>query len=174
MNPGVVLILISKMNYDKFLPIARDVLGYSPAKAADSASVELPPLAHHIACAAAFKNSEATCFISDAYLSLFHVGFLIAAADYDMIGILEMACMPFTVTETLMNGVSAVIISGSLLQWRDAVKTACNPKTKLARGARAAYNSIYKALCDQGLKGMFNGLQVCKQPDHTFLLEGPK
>jgi hypothetical protein len=173
MNPGVVLVLLTKMDLTNFLPLSREMLGYSPAKAADGVSVPLPALAHQLACVAAFKDETAPPTVRTAapQFDLFHAGFLVAADERDMIEILETASLPFTHTETLMRGVDAVILSGSLSQWRDAVKLACHPKTKLSRGARQAFNFIYKTLCKEGLKDMFDDLQATEQSDHTFLLE---
>lgn len=172
MKPGVALILSSKLDNGKFLPLARQILGYSPAAAADSLTVELQPLAHHIACVAAFKDEKAACTVKKAAaLDLMHVGFLIVANERDMVEILEVAGMSFVLTETLAGGITAIIISGSVAQWQRAVKYACDPVANLSSGARAAYNSIYRELCDCGLKAMFNGLHVHKQQDETFLLE---
>lgn len=178
MNPGVLLILLTNMDLLRFLPAARDVLGYSPAKAADSVTVPLQAVPHHIACMDSFKDENATPSIRSAShcLNLFHAGFFIVADERDMLEILEVAGMPFISTESLARGVDAAIISGSLVQWRDAVKRGCHPglQSRLFRGTRHAFNSVYKILCDQGLKEMFNGLQVSEQSDQTFLLEGKR
>ncbi len=173
MNPGVLLAISTSMDLVHFLPAARKVLGYSPAKAADSVAVPLQDTAHQLACLAAFKDEHASTSLraSPYCLKLFQMGFFIVADERDMLEILEVVAMPFVITESLARGVDAAIISGSLAQWRDAVKMACHPRTQLARGARHAFNSIYKLLCDQGLKEMFNGLKVLEQSDHTFLLE---
>lgn len=173
MNPGVGLILLTKMDLSQSLPVMRELLGYSPAKAADSVTIPLSEIVHQLACIAAFKDEQASSSIRVAasHFNLFHAGFLIAADERDMVEILEVAAMPFTCTETMARGIDAAVISGSLAQWRDAVKLACHPKTQISRGARYAFNFVYKILCKQGLKDMFNGLQVTEQQDQTFLLE---
>lgn len=173
MNPGVALILASKLDLSQFLPLSRDMLGYSPAKNADGAPIPLQELAHQLACIAAFKDEQAASTVKAAILQLdmLYAGFLIAADERDMVEILEIAAMPFTRTPTLARGIDAVIISGSLVQWRTAVKAACNSRTHLSRDARHTFNSIYKILCKQGLKDMFDDLQVTEQQDRTFLLE---
>lgn len=173
MNPGVALVLLTKMDLANFLPLSREMLGYSPAKAADGVPVALQELPHQLACVAAFKDEQAPPVVRTVapQFDLFHAGFLIAADERDMIEILEIASLPFTYTETTARGVDATIVSGSLSQWRDAVKLACHPKTKLSRGSRAAFSMIYKLLCKEGLKGMFDDLQATKQSDHTLLLD---
>ena len=173
MNPGVGLVLLTKMDLSQSLPVMRELLGYSPAKAADGVTVPLSELVHQLACVAAFKDEQANPSIRAAipHLNLFHAGFLIAADERDMVEILEAAAMPFTCAETVGRGIDAAIISGSLEQWRRAVKLACHPKTQISRGARYAFNFVYKLLCKQGLRDIFDDLQVTEQNDQTFLLE---
>lgn len=171
MNPGVAIIITPKLDLNTLLPLGRELLGYALAKAADGAT--LSEIAHQLACISAFKDEYTPPTVRAAipYLNLFHVGFFVAADERDMVEILETAGMPFTLKETLARGIDAAIISGSLAQWRDAVKLACHPKTQLSRGARYAFNVVYKILCKEGLKEIFNDLQVSEQQDHTFLLE---
>lgn len=173
MNPGVGLILLTRMDLSQSLPIMREMLGYSPAKAADAVTIPLSEVVHQLACIAAFKDEQAAPSVRAAvsHLNLFHAGFLIAADERDIVEILEIAAMPFTCTETMARGIDAAVISGSLARWRDAVKLACHSKTRASRGARYVFNAVYKILCKQGLKDMFNGLQVTEQSDQTFLLE---
>jgi len=173
MNPGVALVLTSKLDLSQFLPLSRDMLGYSPAKNADGAPIPLQELPHQLACIATFKDEQVSPTVQAATLELnmLHAGFLVAADERDMVEILEVAAMPFTFTLTSARGIDAVVISGSLAQWRDAVKAGCSAKANLSRGALYAFNSIYKILCQRGLKGMFDDLQATAQRDQTFLLE---
>jgi len=173
MRPGVALILTPKLDLSQFLPLSRELLGYSPAKVADGITIPLQELAHQLVCVATFKDEQAKPSVKMATLhfDLFHAGFLIAADERDMVEILEITGMPFTLTLTLARGIDAAIISGSLTQWRAAVRVACDPETSLSVGARHAFNSIYKILCKHGLKDLFDDLQVTEQQDHTFLLE---
>lgn len=174
MNPGVALISLTKIDLSTLLPLARELLGYSPAKAADGTTVPLQELAHHLSCITSFKDRYAPPSVKVAaqHFNMLHAGFLVAADERDMVEILEIAGVSFTLTETLARGIDAAIIYGSLAQWRDAVLIACNPKAKVARGTRYVFNSIYKILCKQGMKDMFGDFHVAKQNDDTFLLEG--
>ncbi len=173
MNPGIALILLTKLNLQAFLPLSRDILGYSAAKAADGVSIELKEIPHNIACLAAFKDEKhPPTFKSDCpYLKLFQAGFLIAADERDMAEILELAAMPFVLTQTMSRGVDAVIVSGTLAAWRDAITLACSPRTDISREARFTFNSAYKIFCKEGLRDMFGDLHVAEQADHTFLLQ---
>lgn len=173
MNPGIALILLSKLNLQTFLPLSRDVLGYSAAKAADSVSMELKEIPHNIACIAAFKDEKhPPTFKSDCpYLKLFQAGFLIAADERDMTEILELAAMPFVVTRTLKRGVDAVIVCGPLSAWRDAIILACSLGTSVSRETRYTFNAAYKIFCKEGLRDMFGDLHIAEQADHTFLLQ---
>ncbi len=174
MDPGVALILLTKLDSGTFLPLSRKVLGYSPASAADSVTSPLKELAHSVACIASFKDKDASPHLSPAspHFSLFHAGFLIAADERDMVEILELAGMPYTRTETLSRGIEAAVISGSLTQWRDAVKLSCLPAgSSSTRGVRHAFNSVYTILINNGMQSLFEGLRITTLHDRTFLLK---
>ena len=64
MDPGVALILLTKLDSKTFLPLAREVLGYSPASAADSVTTPLKELAHSAACIASFKDKDVSPHLS--------------------------------------------------------------------------------------------------------------
>lgn len=169
MNPGVALILLTKLDSASFLPLSREILGYSPAKAADS--VCLSNVVHHLVCLASFKNENIVPTIQAASLclNLLHAGFLIAIDERDTVEILEIAAMPFVSTDTLSRGIDAIILSGSLAQWRDAVSRGCCQD--VSRDVRHAFNSVYRELCRIGLKEMFTNRQATNRQDQTFLLE---
>ena len=173
MNPGIALVLLTKLNLHAFLPLSRDILGYSAAKAADGVSIELKETPHNIACIAAFKDEKhPPTFKADCpHLKLFQAGFLIAADERDMSEILELAAMPFALTQTMSRGVDAVIVSGTLAMWRDAITLACSSRTDVSRETRHTFNAAYKILCMEGLKDMFGDLHVAEQADRTFLLQ---
>ncbi len=168
MNPGVALILLTKLDVQSFLPLSREILGYSPAKAADGAS--LSDVAHHLVCLTSFKDQQLppTVQAATSQLNLLHAGFLIAADERDTVEILEIAAMPFVSTDTLSRGIDAIILSGTLAQWRDAVERGCCQD--VTRDVRHAFNTIYRELCKVGLKEIFNR-QVTNRQDQTFLLE---
>jgi len=123
-SPAVALVLFSALDLATFLPIARQLLGFSPASNADAKS--LKKIAHQLACLEAFAKHNA-----DGVLS---AGFLIAAHDQDMREILQ-ACsgMEYLITETLETNVSAVVIVGTLKQWRAIVSEVRSVKIVLAQ-----------------------------------------
>jgi len=171
MTPGVALVMKPKVDLNVLLPLARQLLGYGLAKEADASSIPLQELAHQLACIAAFKDERAPATVRFArpYLGLFQVGFLIASDERDMVDILEAARgIESVVTESLQRGVQAAILCGTLAQWQRAITLACQTNTALT--VRQAYNSMYRLLLEEGLRGMFDGVRMADQPDSTFLL----
>jgi len=171
---GVALILKSDLDLNTLLPLSREMLGYSLAKAADGSTVPLPGLVHSLACLSAFKNEDAppTVGFAAPVWGLISIGFLVAADERDMAEILEAAHgMEATMTDTVQRGVQATIISGTLVQWQRAIKLACNSRTNSPSGVRHAFNIMYRQLVKAGFRDLFDGTTVLDQPDHTFLLE---
>ena len=171
---GVALILRSDLDLDNLLPLSRDMLGYSPAKAADGVIVPLPKLAHYLACLSAFKNPDAPPTVGYAapVWGLMTIGFLVAADERDMVGVLEATHgMEAVVAETVERGIQAAIIAGTLVQWQRAIKLTCHSRTDVSREVRHTFNLMYKQLVKEGFRDLFDGVIRSDQPDHTFLLE---
>jgi len=174
MRPGVALVAKTDLDLTTLLPLCREMLGYSPASAADGVTVPLPELAHQLACIAAFKNRNAppTVRYARAYLGLFSVSFLIAADERDMTEIVEaLHGMDAVIVETMQRGVQIAIASGTLTQWQRAVKLACHPQASVSCNTRHVFNMVFQILGDHGLRDIFDGVKVTEQSDHTFLLE---
>lgn len=171
---GAALILRTDLDLNNLLPLAREMLGYSPAKAADGASVPLPKLPHALACLSAFKNPNAPSTVGYAapVWGLITVGFLVAADERDMGGVLEATHgMEAVVAETVQRGIQAAIITGNLAQWQRAIKLTCHSRTTVSRNVRHVFNLMYRQLVKEGFRDLFEGTTISDQPDHTFLLE---
>jgi hypothetical protein len=165
------MILRSEMDLGTLLPLTRRLLGYSIAKQADGATIPLAPIAHQLACLAGFKDEKASPTVrgGDSYLGLLSVGFLVAADERDMVFILEATLgMEWVVTDSTQRGTQAALITGTLAQWKRAVRAACKPST--ATAVRQTYNAVYRQLSDQSLRPLFGDLREHKQTDQTFLL----
>jgi len=171
---GACLIAQTKLSLDAFLPLARDLVGYSVAQAADSVPVPLPPMAHNLACYSSFKDRKASPSVrlAEPFYGLFSTTFLVATFENDMAEVLETAGgMEFAIVDTVERRIQAAIIHGTLAQWRRAILRACGPKTKLEQEARQVYTLVFNKLCQLGLREMFDTLKVGARQDRTLLLE---
>ena len=109
--PDVILISKPQFDLSTLLALSNNMLGYSPARAADAMNLKDQP--HLLACLAAFRDKGANATVKgsrDAY-DLLHYGFLIAADMEEMPLILEVfGGVPFILTETKIKGIQAVIV----------------------------------------------------------------
>ena len=175
MNCEVVLVQTPEIDNRAFLGYTKKMLGYPIARAADQKLPKLSPGAHHLACIAAFKDRDAPPEASEMmpYLGMLQYGFLIMADERDMQDILQMASgCPFVAVETMMRGMQAALVTGSLRQWRTSVRVGCQSE-HMSPAVRECYDKIYLAFCKVGLKDVFGRLTKRRLPDQTFLLEGP-
>lgn len=170
MSANALLLLMPTMNLPAFLTLATDMLGYSPARAADSAGLKNQQ--HLIVCLAAFRDKHATPNIKaskDIY-ALLHYGCLFAADDIDLLPILEVLDgMPIAVTDTKIRGVQAAIVAGSLREWRTAILRGC--RIEQPEFIRRVYDSIYTQFCNIGLAEAFAIKTKKTLTDQTFTLE---
>jgi hypothetical protein len=159
------VLLISKPAYDlpTFLALANEMLGYSPARAADTAG--LSGLPHLMACLAGFRNKDSKNY-QDIYNLLYFV-FIIAADEQNMLLIMEILDgMGFALSETRIRGVQALIVGGTLKQWKSAVLRGCRKDQD--EEIRACFDKVYLQFQAIGLADVFGK----KHPQgQTFYLE---
>jgi hypothetical protein len=164
--------IVSQPQYDlpTFLAVATEMLGYSPARTADAAN--LKGLAHLLSCLACFRNKDTAGHVKacrDVY-NLLHFGILIAANAYEMPLILEvLGGTPFALTETRIRGVQAILVSGTLYQWRAAVLRGCRQDQPEA--VRVCFDKVFIQFQTLGLADAFGKTTKKQLPDRTFYLE---
>ncbi len=165
MTPSAILIIQPQLNQGVFLTLCTDMLGQSPARKADAAGLKGIP--HLISTLAEFNENPE----SDVY-DLLHFGCLIASDERDMPAILEAASgMSFALTDTVLRGAQAIIVTGTLRQWMRAVTKGCRKDQTTA--VRFCYDKVYMNFCHLGLAQIFTGVKR-DLPDHTFYLTEEK
>lgn len=167
---GVALVQFSYLDLGKFIKIARLTLDKNPASTPDSAGFD-PPL-HHALCVAALmgdispKSEECRDI-----LSLLQAGFMFAVDDRYTAEVLSVASMASILVPTVERGVELAFVSGTLLQWREALVRGSSRKVSMA--VRDIYNKVFREFKTARLSGAFD-LKIVQQPDQTFLLEYKK
>ena len=172
MNADAILITTPAVDFTMLIGLSEQMLGYSPARAADASRRPLSDTERFLSCLAAFKDAKAPVGLSPYLLSHVLFSVLIAADERDLLDILGYCSgMSFVTTDTITRGVQAAIVSGTLGQWRDAVLSGCGPAVE--GGVRALFNRIQMRFDGARL----NVWSDCIRPpsnDKTFLLEGPR
>ena len=169
MQPQVLLVTTPSVDFRAFLGACVQVLGYSPATAADASSRDLSEPEKFLSCLASLRDQQAPVSLPPNLLS--HVSFsvLLVADERDLLDILERcAGMPFVTAETLARGVLATVITGTLAQSRNAV--AAGSSREVEPSARAGFNKVYGLFCGVGLN-VWGDYRAREAPDCTLLLE---
>jgi len=167
-NPSAILISQPLIDFGTFIGLSHKMLGRSPASASDACRRELSDAERFLSCLAAMRDDKAPVGFLPSVLA--HVSFsvLVAADERDMLEILQLANMPFVTAETLARGVLAAVITGTLGQWRDAVKSGSSPTAEPA--VRYCFNKIYGLFNATGLN-VWGDFRPREAPDQTFYLE---
>ncbi len=168
MTPTGIIVQQTVLNTQTFLAACVELLGYSPAKAADSQN--LKDVAHDLSCLSSFRGRDAKAGVKNAkeIYELITVGVLVVADERDMPEILEVCGLPFALTETKVRGIQAAFISGTLTNWRNSILRGCSSDVPTL--VRACYDTIYLQFRSIGLEGIFEKSQRTLD-DNTFLLE---
>jgi hypothetical protein len=159
-TPEVQLVTTPTVNFPSFLATSDTILGYSPARAADASRRDLSGPEKFLSCLAAFKDQNARVGPTPNAKFLSHVSFsaFVVAEERDMRDILECCSgMSFVTTDTLISGVLAAVITGTLAQWRDAV--AAGFVHEAEQTVRAGFHKIY---------GLFLGMNLNVWSDYDI------
>jgi hypothetical protein len=167
MNPDAVLIQVPSIDFRTFIGLSHKVLGRSPAAPSDACRRELSDAERFLSCLAAMRDERAPVGLSPHLLK--HVSFsaFVGADERDMLEILQLAGMPFVVVETIVRGVQAAIVTGTLSQWRDAVVSGCSKGVPTP--VRHCFNKLYGLFTAAGLN-VWGDYTPRNTPDQTFLL----
>ena len=169
MNPECLLISTPQIDFSALTGVCLQVLGYSPLRAADATFREMSEAEKFLSCLSAIQDSKAAAGFT-AYL-LSHVSFslFLVADDRDLLAMLERCSgMAFVTADTVVRGVMAAVVSGTLAQWHDAVVAGSTRASESA--VRAGFNKVYGLLRGVGLD-VWSDYRTREAPDHTLLLE---
>jgi hypothetical protein len=166
--PDCVLVSAPAIDFRTLIGLSHKVLGRSPAAASDACRRELSDAERFLSCLAALRDERAPVGLSPHLLQ--HVSFsaFIGADERDMLEILQLcAAMPFVVVETVVRGVQAAVVTGTLSQWRDAVVSGCSKGVDSS--VRHCFNKLHGLFIAAGLN-VWGDYTPRRAPDQTFLL----
>jgi len=167
MNPSAILISAPSIDFCTFIGLSHHALGRSPAASSDACRRELSDAERFLSCLAAMRDERAPVGLSPHLLK--HVSFsaFIGADERDMLEILQLTGMPFIVVETIVRGVQAAVVTGTLSQWRDAVVSGCSKG--ISTPVRHCFNKLHGLFTAAGLN-VWGDYSPRSAPDQTFLL----
>ena len=145
---NTVIIKRPSIDFHTFLDVANSALGYSPAVSSDSSKRKLSDAERFISYLAAIRDSDAKAGFIDSLLAHLSYSVLLAAPEKEILGIISyLDGASFVVTETVISGVSLAVITGSLLQWKNAIADGLAAKSS----GRRCYNELYNLFIDERL-----------------------
>jgi len=169
MKPSVAVITEPAVDFATLLGVAQQALGYSPGAKADQVRREMSDAERFISCLSAFHDQAAPAGLTPNLLS--HVSFsvLLVADERDLIDMIEAASgMSIVTADSVSRGVMLAVLTGTLAQWRDTVKTGSHPTAQY--NVRSACCDIMRQFDERGLS-VWKDLTVKPLNDHTFYLE---
>ena len=164
-----VLVQQPSIDFTQFLGVSHEMFDHAISAKSDASHKQLTDTERFLSCLAAMQDEGAPVSLPPNLLT--HVSFsvLIAINDREMLDVLTCCSkMPFVVADTVVRGVQAAVITGSLSQWRRAVLAGCRPEALTP--VRELFNkilSIFEAAC-------LDVWMDCRKragPNNTLLLE---
>jgi len=173
MNAIAVLVQQPAIDFAKFLSASREMFGYSPAASSDASHKQLSDSERFLSCLAAMKDRNAPVSLPPHLLT--HVSFsvLLVADERDILDVMEYcSSMPFTTAETVVRGIDAALVTGTLAQWKNAVVAGCSPDVEPS--VRYLFNKMLGLFEAANLNVWGDCIKKGSRDQHTFLLEAPK
>ena len=169
MSPIAILVTLPNVDFTKFVGACREVLGYSPATAANSCRWDLSESEKFLSCLAAIRNQEAPVGIARLCYHIFRVVCLSLRTSGTCSKFWERCtAMPNVSAETTVRGVRAAVVSGTLAQWREVVATASVRETHLS--VRTGFTNIHRMFIGAGLN-LWKDYSIRDVSDGTRFLE---
>ena len=165
MIPNVALITKPAINFETFLGLSEQALGYSPSRTVDSSPIDYSDVDKYLSCLATL------CGENEILPNLLaHVSFsvIVCADDRDVLDILRLANTAFVTVDTRVRGIQLVVMSGTLQQWKDAVKSGSSQRVEF--NVRAFFNRVMAAFKDVGVD-VWKDFNCRQLNDNTLLLE---
>lgn len=173
MVPDLVPIVVPVINWNEFLKVANDALGYSPVRIVDSCPRQLSDPARFVAVAASFQDRNVTNVVEslrDSLDLIQHLQFVFCVySDTEtMIQIRARTDLKITVTEAV-DGERIAIVSGNLKEWYNATLVCCQQRQPF--NLRVLFDRFVLFFEQAGLGDIWWTHKKRSLPDHTFLLE---
>jgi hypothetical protein len=132
MSTSAVLVQSPSVDFATLLGLCQQALGRSLCEKIDASPIKRSDTERYLASLAEMGHGNV----------LLHASYsvLIAADEREMLDILAVCGMPFVVSDTLMRGVQVAVVTGTLQQWRDAVKAGSTAAH--GRGVREFFNHV--------------------------------
>lgn len=165
MIPNAALITKPAINFETFLGLSEQALGYSPSRAVDSSPINHSDIEKYLSCLATLCGEQ---IILPNLMTHVSFSIIVLADDRDMLDILRLANMSFVVADTRVRGVQLAVISGTLQQWKDAVKSGSSRGVEF--NVRTLFNRVMSAFQDVGID-VWKDFNCRPVNDNTFLLE---
>lgn len=163
-----VLITEPAIDFTSLLTVTQDALGYNIASAADSSGLQLVDTQKFLMCLAGLKDESAK-IISTNLLCHVSFGVLVIADKRDLLAILEMTSgMSFVRAETTVPDVDILVLTGTLLEWKNAVVSGTSETT--APTVRTCYSKILSLFDRDGLTSVWRGYDRTTARDRSGLL----
>lgn len=160
---GVALVTESVLDRGAFMPNAQQMTGENHVTEVDSRP-GISRLYDDLRILDDFADG-----IIDLVPAVTYVGFLLGGLDEDVDEFLAYTRgMPHVPSYKIRNrGVRAVVVVGSLDQWRISTVEGCRAQGPV----RGAFNKVHSQLIQRGLSGLFDDWKTVPQTNGTFLLE---
>lgn len=169
MPSHALLIQQPSIDFTQFLGMTFEMFDRNLSEGADASHKNLTDTERFLSCLATLQDEGAPVCLPPHLLTHVTFSVLVAINERDMLDALSCCAeMPFVTGDTVVRGVQASVVTGTLAQWRSAVLSGCRLEAQPdVRGLFNQILSLFEAAC----LDVWADCQRRDGPNNTLLLE---
>jgi hypothetical protein len=169
MIPHSALVTQPSLAIEQLVLACTQLFNHKVAAGIDSSPRNLSDAEKFLAILAAMREPGAPASLPPDLLKHVTFSVLTVAEERDLVDILTICSgMSTTVAETKGRGIMAVVVTGTLDQWRDAVVTGCNQRSQFE--VCSGFNQIHSLFVGAGLGAIWKGYKQMNSGPELFYL----
>jgi len=169
MKPDAVFVNQPNIDFKTLLGLSFHALGRNVAEKSDARPLDVSDTERFLSALAAIRDPRSPAGLVPNLLTHASFSVFLVCDDRDMLDVLQCAAgMSFVVADTVVRDAQIAVVSGTLAQWRDAVRNGCT--LTASPQVRACFNCIHSLFEGAGLD-VWTDFRVSAVPDATFYLE---
>lgn len=169
MVPRSALVTQPSLAVEQLVLACSQLFSHNVADGIDSSPRNLTDAEKFLSIMAAMRQPGAPASLPPELLKHVTFSVLTVAEERDMVDILDICSgMCTTVAETKGRGIMAVVLTGRLDEWRDAVATGC--KQYITHEVRSGFNQIHSLFVGAGLGVIWKGYRQTNDGPELFHL----
>jgi hypothetical protein len=167
MKPKIFPLTITSVNWEIFIKMSQDILGFSPTRGLDEAKMDMKVPASYLACLDFENNPRYNLLHPNSTYSHVSMSFILQTDGYTLGEIASITEFSI-ISKSSKTYNYLVILTGTVGVWLRAIITGC--QNQISKDTRIIFNACMEYFENAGFGPLWSSYQKQILPDGTFIL----